>query len=101
MPRELLCPEHGMVDVDGDRCPLCGLTVLDPDDPASREAVAGAKQLHTLRGQKTWMLLLLVLGVFAAPFVALTVSTNENVIAFSQWIAIFAGSGAIAAYVYF
>ena len=63
--RRWLCPIDGMIDLPGDtdRCPLCGVTALDPTDPANRDAIDEARQLHTGRNTKGWMIAVLVLFI--------------------------------------
>jgi membrane associated rhomboid family serine protease len=75
----MLCPEHGMIDVvaAGNRCPQCGITALDPLDPANRDAVAAVTQLHSTRSASGWKILLGVVFV-AVPLGFAALTNNEE-----------------------
>ena len=83
----MLCPEHGMIEaVDaGNRCPQCGITALDPLDPANRDAVAAVTQLHATRSTAGWKVALAMVLV-AIPLGIAAMTNNADV----QHLAFFA-----------
>src|SRR5690242_843952 len=76
----MLCPEHGMIDVVGAirRCPQCGITVLDPLDPANRDAIAAVTQLHATRSASGWKIVLGTVFV-AVPLGFAALTNNEDI----------------------
>src|SRR5262245_64647464 len=64
----------------GDRCPKCGTTVLDPLDPANREAVEAVRELRGRRQGKEWQVLLLVVLLVVVPVAVARFTTHDDLI---------------------
>jgi membrane associated rhomboid family serine protease len=78
--RERICPECGVVypPLPDDRCAMCGLTALDPDDPAQRDAIDEAIRLRQQLLTPTWPMVVIGLAYMPVVIGAMHVTKSES-----------------------